>query len=181
MNLNTHRKLLPRWVGPFTVVHVYSDVAYKLDLPATYKAAHIHPTFHVSLLKPYKSDGVLHPPPPIEIDNALEYEVEDILQVRIKKTNQRKRRDGTLTKGRDHKEYLVKWKGYGYEHCTWEPEAHLTNAPDLVSAFEQHQVLLQQAKEALQRGGKTTPASQLEARGDGDAAAGPSKKKHRAK
>jgi len=176
LNLKTHRKLLPRWVGPFTVIKAVSDVAYTLDLPAPYVRANVHPTFHVSLLKPYKSDGATHPPAPLIIDGEMEYEVEDILQFRTLRTNQRAKRDGTLTKGRERKEYLVKWKGYGYEHCTWEPETNLTHCHELLQAFWQHQALLQQAKEALAEGRGAPTAS--EAAGSG---AGPSHKRRRAK
>jgi len=167
LNLKTHRKLMPRWVGPFTVVKVLSDVAYTLDLPAPYVQAKIHPTFHVSLLKPYKSDGTVHPPLPLIVDGEVEYEVEDILQVRTHTTNQRTKKDGSLTKGRESKEYLIKWKGYGYEHCTWEPEANLTHCQELLEAFWQHQALLQQAKEALSKGKRATPASEAAATGAG--------------
>jgi hypothetical protein len=46
------RKLTARHLGPFKVEKVVNPVAYKLKLPAT---MHIHPVFHVSLLKPYKT------------------------------------------------------------------------------------------------------------------------------
>jgi hypothetical protein len=40
--------------------------------------------FHVSLLEPYREDGrVQPPPPPIEMEDALEYEVESILEHRF--------------------------------------------------------------------------------------------------
>ena len=130
-----NRKLFPKWLGPFKVTHRVSDVAYTINLPASMKR--VHPTFHVSLLKPYLSSGsVQPPPPPFEIDGELEYEVEDILNVRNITTGKRQR-----------KEFLVKWKDYGYEHCTWEVESNLTNCAQLLKAFWQHQALLQVAKE----------------------------------
>jgi len=177
-NLTTHRKLLPKYVGPFTVKKMLSDVAYTLELPETYINAKIRPTFYVSLLKPYRSDGVTHPPPPIELEGELEYEVEDILQVRNKITNQKKKRDGTLSKGKEIREYLVKWKGYGYEHCIWEPESQLTNCAEIFQAFWQHQALLQQAKGAIAAGrakSKRRTAGSVKP----DGAAGPSDSSHR--
>lgn len=117
-----NRKLYPKFLGPFTITQIVNDVAYRLDLPPTMK---IHPVFHVSLLRPYHSTGTVHPPPPpLDIDNEAEYEVESILQAR------------TVKSGNRHKEeFLIKWKGYGFEHCTWEPLANLTHCPDVLAAF----------------------------------------------
>ena len=47
-------KLAPRFIGPFSVCRVVSDVAYELKLPPTMK---IHPVFHISKLRQYV-DGV---------------------------------------------------------------------------------------------------------------------------
>ena len=45
-------KLLPRYVGPFKVVRMISDVTYQLDLPT---AMRTHPVFYVGRLKRYHS------------------------------------------------------------------------------------------------------------------------------
>ena len=116
------RKLLPKWVGPFEVVERIGEVAYKLALPPNLK---MHNVFHVQLLKPFRDDGrVRPPPPPIEIDDSLEYEVERVLAARDVKR-------GKTTR----KEYLVKWLEYEHEHNTWEPEKNLTHCQDLLAEF----------------------------------------------
>jgi hypothetical protein len=62
------RKLLPKWVGPFKVTEQIGKVAYKLELPPNLK---MHNVFHVQLLKKYRDNGkVQPPPPPIEIDDS---------------------------------------------------------------------------------------------------------------
>ena len=86
----------------------------------------IHSVFHVSLLKPYRKNRfpsqVQPPPPPVEVDNDVEWEVEEILDSRI--------RHGKI-------EYLVHWQGYGPHKCTWEPPTHLQNSAEAVTVFHQ--------------------------------------------
>jgi hypothetical protein len=75
------RKLLPKWIGPFEVVQVVGPVAYKLKTNPGWR---VHPMFHILLLEPYWEDGrVQSPPPPIEMEGTLEYEVESILEHRF--------------------------------------------------------------------------------------------------
>lgn len=38
-------------------------------------------------------------------------------------------------KGNNSREFLIKWKGYGQEEATWEPESNLGNAQRLLSDF----------------------------------------------
>ncbi len=77
------RKLSPRFVGPFTILEQINPVTYKLQLPPHYK---IHPTFHVSLLKPFSpsvspepGQTEEHPLPLIQDEGAI-YRVKDILE-----------------------------------------------------------------------------------------------------
>jgi hypothetical protein len=110
----TNRKLLPKWIGPFKVVQKVGPVSYKLEMNSGW---HVHPVFHVSLLELYKTDDRIRPPPPsIELEGALEYEVETILKHQ------------TTGRKRPKTSYLIQWKGYGPEHKSWEPVANVANA-----------------------------------------------------
>ena len=82
--------------------------------------------FHASQIKPH-----VGPVPDIEPQVILgeddaddEYEVEQVLDVCNVK------RGHTI-----QKQYLVLWKGYLLAEATWEPEANLKNAPDIVKQF----------------------------------------------
>jgi hypothetical protein len=83
--------------------------------------------FHVSLLEPYRSDGRYQPPPPpLEIDGALEYEVDRILAHRFIKRGKRRLL-----------EFLVAWQNYGPEHNSWGPERNLKNAKTSIAEYWQ--------------------------------------------
>ena len=76
-----------------------SDLTFRLQLPDSLKL--IHPVFHVSLLEAAptsKIAGRVQPPPPAVIaEDAVLFEVEEVLDSRLK---------------RNKLEYLVKWTGY---------------------------------------------------------------------
>ena len=108
------RKFLPKYIGPFPITQLVGKAAARLQLPPTYR---IHPVFHVSLLKPYRqSEYTQTPPPPLQVDDEgiPVYEVEDILAHK------------PLKQGRQTTwQFLVKWKGYGHEHNSWEPYSNI--------------------------------------------------------
>jgi Integrase zinc binding domain/Chromo (CHRromatin Organisation MOdifier) domain/Integrase core domain len=119
-------KLLPRWIGPFTIVEQVGPIAFKLDLPDTLQR--LHPVFHASLLTKYNDKGGYKPLPSILMeDGSLEYEVERILDSRIIKRGKKR-----VT------EYYIKWLGYDHSYDSWEPEANL-HCPDLLRQFLREQ------------------------------------------
>ncbi|KAF8752081.1 hypothetical protein RHS01_08076 [Rhizoctonia solani] len=99
--------------------------AYRLKLPATLK---IHNVFYVGLLsKSHKSPSQPFPdqPPPETIEGEEEYEVEQILDS--------KRQQGKWF-------YLIKWKGYGPEDNSWEPEELLEHSQEEINRFNKSQL-----------------------------------------
>ena len=107
------RKLLLRWIGPFEIIKRIGVVAYCLKLLETMG---IHNVFHVSLLKPYKANGRVKPPPPPVIENHdISYEVKRVLQHEVRGS-----------RSRPIKLYLIKWLSYGLEHNSWEPKSNLS-------------------------------------------------------
>ena len=80
------KKLLPRWIGPYKVVKKVNKAAFQLGLP---EGLRIHDVFHVSLLRPYDSDGAVQPPPPILFEGQEEFEVDRILEHRDRRLRKR--------------------------------------------------------------------------------------------
>ncbi|ETE73140.1 putative chromo domain-containing protein LHP1, partial [Ophiophagus hannah] len=89
---------------PYNVVWTINLVTVHLQLPSRFK--HIHPVFHISLLKPADmswQEPRLTTPGPICDDH---YEIDDILDSHC--------RWGVL-------QYLVSWKGYPVSEASWIP------------------------------------------------------------
>ena len=119
------RKLLPRFLGPFTIIKRIGDMAYELDIAECMPK--IHPVFHVSLLRPFEAGSYITPPPtPTVIDGEPEYEVERILNHRYRKIPNSKHY---------RREYLVKWAGYGHEHNSWESKKNCHGCEDLIEEY----------------------------------------------
>jgi len=120
---NTTPKLSPRRYRPFKVVSQISKVAYKLELPSTWK---IHDVFHASLLTPYKETDQHGPnfikPPPDILEGQSKWEVKKILK---------ERSFGRWKK----KQYLMHWKGYSPAHDSWTNSEDL-HAPELLADFQ---------------------------------------------
>ena len=71
-------------LGRFKITQNICSHAYKLDLPASMKC---HTVFHVSLVEPAAGNplvGQKQPtPPPIIVDDNVEFEVEEILDLKL--------------------------------------------------------------------------------------------------
>lgn len=127
-NLKTLRpakKLEHKYLGPFKIKKKLSDHTYKLQLPPTMRC---HDVFNAQLLEPYKKNHwpkrIQEPPPPVEVEDQLEWEVEAIVD---------SRRDNRLAQP---VRYLVKWLGYDNpQDLTWQAPDTLTHCQELVEQF----------------------------------------------
>ena len=107
-------------LGPFEIIKVVSPNAVKLKLPTSFK---IHDIINVLRVRPYKPPVIgqcVTPPEAVEVKGTPEYEVEEVLNSRLKR--------GKL-------ECLVKWSGYTNDYNTWEPESNLDNSKEMIKNF----------------------------------------------
>ena len=116
------RKLRRRFVGPFHVVRRVGPVAYELQLPSSWR---IHPVFHTSLLRPFKSSRWSDPQEEsesaeIEPQDDEPYDVEKLLRWRWAGPS-----------GKRYKEYLVLWTGWSIDDATWIPTENFTYKREL--------------------------------------------------
>jgi hypothetical protein len=119
----TGRKLVQRRIGPFMVSEKINPVVYRLEIPPEYK---MHPIINIQHLKKYhRSEDVERTrlPDLRDISGEEIYEVERIVSHRFNKSKRRV-------------EYLVRWKGYGPEHDSFESEHDLRNAFSLLRSYK---------------------------------------------
>jgi len=121
------KKLSDKFFGPFEIVAQAGPSSFTLRLPHDMRA--VHPVFHVSMLEPAAPNTIPNrtstPPPPVEIEGDLEFEIAEILDTKL----DRRRREKLL--------YLVRWSGYENtdEEQSWLPASELAHAQDLVTQF----------------------------------------------
>ena len=110
------RGLIPKFEGPFEVIKKVGEVAYMLKLPERLK---LHPTFHVSFLKPYVEDAepgrAQVKCAPLLVMTQFDRGVEKILNHRTMGASRKNRRT----------DYLVQWKGSLESEATWERDVTL--------------------------------------------------------
>ena len=101
-------KLALKYYGPFAVLERVGAVAYKLALPPD---SLIHPTFHVSQLKPFRPDFTpVYSTLPSSVDlHTVELEPEQVLERRLVKKG-----NAAIP------QVLIKWTRLPATSATWE-------------------------------------------------------------
>ena len=119
-------KLAEKNLGPFTILEQVGQQSYRIKLPDMLCA--VHPVFHISQLKlshpnPFP-DCVQSPPPSVNIEGKLKYEIMEILDSKL-----------------DHHRcpplmYLVQWLSYeGDDATSWLPMASLVHTQQAINDF----------------------------------------------
>jgi len=125
------KKLVNRYVGPYTIEEVISTNVVKLRLPTSMR---IHPVVNVSRIVRYKEQvegQKKEEGKPMEVERVKEWEVEKILNKK---------------KIRGVEKYLVRWKGFTTEGDTWERRENLKNAKEALADFEGKMEIRKQEK-----------------------------------
>jgi len=121
------KKLSEKNLGPYTIIAQVGSLSFTLHLPDSMCA--VHPVFHVSQLEPAIPNTIpdkIQPPPLVEVDGELEFEISEILNSKV-----------------DHRQksckllYLVRWSGYEGtdKETSWLLAIELGNAMELLEDY----------------------------------------------
>ena len=117
-------KLRQRWIGPFEIMQVVNPGTYRLRMSNKYPGL---PIFNLEHLKKYEESSldfgerITLPETRLKVQELKEYEVEKLV--------------GHRRKGRKM-EYLIRWKDFSPLYDTWESQAALRNAPEVLREYK---------------------------------------------
>ncbi|XP_015577108.1 uncharacterized protein LOC107261544 [Ricinus communis] len=118
MRLSKKGKLTHRYMGPLEIIDRIGEVTYKLDLPLNF--SHVHPVFHISILRKYISDSshVLQPQY-VEVSEDLTYEEQPVMIMHIQ-VRQLHSKIILMVK--------VLWQNHSTEERTWETKQEMRDS-----------------------------------------------------
>ncbi|XP_058003752.1 uncharacterized protein LOC131180148 [Hevea brasiliensis] len=115
MRFEKEGKLPPRYIGPFKVIDRVGTVSDQLELPPSF--SHVHPIFHISMLRKYipNPSHVLQPNV-VELNENLTFEEQPVTIVDYQ---MRQLRSKQIPKVK------VLWRSQSVEECIWESEQNM--------------------------------------------------------
>ena len=122
------KKLSEKNLGPYPIIAQVGTLSFTIQLPDSMCA--VHPVFHVSQLEPAMPNTIPNqsqpPPPPIKVDGEPEYEITEILDLKL---DQQRHQCPLL--------YLVQWVGYEGtdKETSWLIATELGHATDLLTDY----------------------------------------------
>jgi hypothetical protein len=133
------RKLGQQYAGLFTVVERIGRLAYRLDLPPTWK---VHPVISVQHLEPapFPDPFEREPPQPSPTHDPRfpqdtdRHDVARVLDVRVRRLGRYRT---------PVKEYLIEWLGEAREEAQWVKERDAIGAEEKIAEFEERRRLQQ--------------------------------------
>ena len=119
----------PRYLGPFPVTELVSDVALRLQLPLSLSRRHA--VFHAAKLRPFHEEPLFPRPPSPLLTPPVQASAVPSSRFTVREIAGRRR----IGRGW---QLLVKWEGYPAESDdTWEPLSRMRqDVPALVRAYE---------------------------------------------
>ncbi|KAJ5224020.1 hypothetical protein N7468_008562 [Penicillium chermesinum] len=144
-NVGLPRKLAQKYAGPFKVLRRVGKPAYHLELPADdARWRRIHPVISVAYLEPAPQgddpwkrspeEGEHRPTTDDRFPQDTVYEVEELLNKRVRHARGRQRKDGTR---RLITEYLVRWTNRPETEDEWVNVEDLIGCAELIREYDE--------------------------------------------